>query len=185
MNSASCPSSGPAANCSSTCSPTATSGAPRSSPPTSRSPNGSRSSATRSSPPRCSTALATTLTSSPPAVSLTGPGTRSQQPRRRSRQEVRPSNHRRERPRPPPSGLVLDRSTGLVQERSKQGDGIAAGSRSWTTDGCGASTNPARPVAQRSPRSLTPPSRPTHRATRQPRPAPQVRHPGAFLCIDM
>ena len=44
----SCPSTGPAANCSSTCSPIAARGAPRSSPPTSRSPSGSRSSATRS-----------------------------------------------------------------------------------------------------------------------------------------
>ena len=42
------PSSGPAANCSSTCSPTATSGARRSSPPTSPSARGCRSSAMRS-----------------------------------------------------------------------------------------------------------------------------------------
>ena len=37
---------------------------------------------------------------------------------RASRQEVRPRDHRRQRPQPPGGGLVLDRSSGLDQERS-------------------------------------------------------------------
>ena len=49
-----------AANCCSISSPTATSGARRSSPPTSPSASGCRSSATRNSPRRCSTASGTT-----------------------------------------------------------------------------------------------------------------------------
>ena len=88
----------PAGSCSSTSSPSATSAARRWSRPTLPSANGSRSSATRSSPRRCSTASGTMPTSSRRAAPRIGPGTRTSRARNRwiRREVVRRSTLRRD-----------------------------------------------------------------------------------------